>query len=75
MVFSFCLSEVSTPVTERCATGVINVSIFLPTVGGLALQSFLEGKPFFTVVSHDLSKFDVTPPLCLCHPSLLFLLY
>ena len=75
MGFSFCLSEVSPPVTEHCATGVINVSIFLPTVGGLALQNFSEGKPFYTVLSHDLSKFGVTPPLCLCYPSLVFLLF
>ena len=75
MGLSFCLSEVSPPVTEHCATGVINVSIFLPTVGGLALQNFSEGKPFYTVLSHDLSKFGVTPPLCLCYPSLVFLLF
>ena len=75
MGFSFSLSEVSPPVTEHCATGVINVSFFLPTVGGLALQNFSEAKPFYTVLSHDLSKFGLTPPLCLCYPSLVFLLF
>ena len=62
------------PVTKHCATGVIDASIFLPTVGGWALQNCLEGKPFYTVLSHDLSQFGVTPLLCLC-PLFLLLLF